>query len=130
MYLKKLISPLFILLLTFTYAQSTDDDKEVIHISNCDDGNKQALKDFKAGTYEVITFGMAIKNSKTLDFDNFYSSYMKSKYGITFRNGGCVIRPDSECYANTMKKLILEKFGIDIFEKSKAEAQRLYENAQ
>lgn len=130
MYLKKFIISIFILFTVFTYAQPTDGNKEIVRIGTCEDGNKQAIKDFKAGTYEVISFGMAIKIPEKLDFDNFYNTYMKSKYGITFRNGGCVIQPETECYANTMKELILEKFGDDIFEKSKAEAQKLYENAQ
>ena len=48
------------------------------------------------------------------------------KYRIDTKNAGCVITEYSECYSKTMNDLVLDKFGKDIFEKSRKEAEKLF----
>lgn len=63
-----------------------------------------------------------------MKLSSYISKYRKTKYGIDTRNAGCVITEYSECYSRTMNDLVLKKFGNDIFEKSRREAEVLFKN--
>ena len=57
----------------------------------------------------------------------YYENYILEKYHIKFVKKGCVITNSIKCYKETMKKLVCEKFGADIFEKSRIEARKEFE---
>ncbi|MNL53359.1 hypothetical protein D3C87_1766000 [compost metagenome] len=59
-------------------------------------------------------------------FNKFYKEYLYKKYSINIENKGCVITDYSKCYSETMKKLISQKFGSDIYSKSRKEALVLF----
>lgn len=91
---------------------------------SCEEGLNQAKNDFSNGIYNCFSYGLIIETNPKLN--NFINEYRKNKYGIITKNAGCVITPYSKCYSETMEKLVLNKFGEDIFEKSRIEAERLY----
>jgi hypothetical protein len=90
----------------------------------CKNGTEQAKIDFKKGIYNCFSYGLIL--SPNPDLMNFIDEYREKKYGIITRNAGCVITDYSKCYSKTMRKLVLKKFGSDIFERSRMEAEKLY----
>ncbi|MDQ8011599.1 MAG: hypothetical protein REI96_04065 [Flavobacterium nitrogenifigens] len=122
---------LFCLLLTFTlgfiYSQEknkTEKDSIVWVKMTCEKGIDQAKVDAEKGIYKCLSYGLIFDQNPKLN--KFVKEYREKKYGIVIGNGGCVTSDYSECYSKTMKKIILEKFGADIFEKSRKEAEELY----
>lgn len=63
---------------------------------------------------------------KNPELNKFVREYREKKYGIIIGNGGCVTSDYSECYSKEIEKIIKEKFGADIFERSRKEAEELY----
>ena len=43
---------------------------------------------------------------------------MLAKYGIESFNAGCIIWGNEECYSDQMDKIILEKFGLDFYQRT------------
>lgn len=114
-------SPIFL-------AQTTNSIKKdsIIYTKwNCEKGIEDAKNDFKNGKYNCFSYGLIAQ--KDSDFDDYLQDYRKNKYGIIAKNAGCVISEHSECYSKVMTELVYEKFGSDIFEKSRKEAKKLYE---
>ncbi|WP_339889909.1 hypothetical protein [uncultured Flavobacterium sp.] len=119
----------FIFTLTFglIYGQEknkTEKDSIVWTKVTCEKGIEDAKIDAEKGTYKCLSYGLMFETNPELN--KFINDYRKKKYGIITRNGGCVITDYSECYLKTMKELVLKKFGEDIFEKSRKEAEDLY----
>ena len=122
---------LFCLLLTFTfgiiYSQEkikTEKDSIVWVTRTCEKGIEDAKLDAKNGKYKCLSYGLVF--DKNPELNKFVKEYREKKYGIIIGNGGCVISDYSECYSKTIEKIILEKFGVDIFERSRKEAEELY----
>ncbi len=122
---------LFCLLLTFTlgfiYSQEknkTEKDSIVWVKMTCEKGTNEAKVDAEKGIYKCLSYGLIFDKNPKLN--KFVKEYREKKYGILVGNGGCVTSDYSECYSKTMKKIILEKFGADIFERSRKEAEELY----
>ena len=122
---------LFCLLLTFTlgfiYSQEKnkpEKDSIVWVKMTCEKGTDEAKVDAEKGIYKCLSYGLVFDKNPKLN--KFVKEYREKKYGIVVGNGGCVTSDYSECYSKTMKKIILEKFGADVFEKSRKEAEELY----
>ncbi|PTX63619.1 hypothetical protein C8N46_101220 [Kordia periserrulae] len=98
-------------------------DEEYLKYS-CESGKKQAALDFKNGEYNCFSYGLMRKED--FDFERFYSAYLHKKYKIVNRNMGCVVTDYDMCYSDIMTKLVKEKFGKDIFKKSREEAKKVY----
>ena len=79
---------------------------------------------FKNGIYNCYSYGLIIDINPELS--SYIQNYRKTKYRIDTKNAGCVITEYSECYSKTMNDLVLDKFGKDIFEKSRKEAEKLF----
>lgn len=124
----KCLITILIFITNLTYSQqkiSVDKDSLVYRFKNCDEGTIEAQGDFEKGIYIHASYGFIIqKNPK---FNEFLANYRKEKYGIISKTGGCVITDYTECYSEKMKDLIFKKFGKDIFERSKKEAEKLWE---
>lgn len=122
---------LFCISLTFTlgfiYSQEKNkiEKDSIVWIKmNCEKGTDQAKVDAEKGIYKCLSYGLIFDKNPKLN--KFVKEYREKKYGIVIGNGGCVTSDYSECYSRTMKKIILEKFGADIFERSQKEAEELY----
>ena len=127
--MKKLFCVLLTFTLGFIYSQEknkTDKDSIVWVKMTCEKGTDQAIVDAEKGIYKCLSYGLIFDKNPKLN--KFVKEYREKKYGIVIGNGGCVTSDYSECYSKTMKKIILEKFGADIFEKSRKEAEELYAN--
>ncbi|NNT72145.1 hypothetical protein HKT18_07965 [Flavobacterium sp. IMCC34852] len=85
---------------------------------------EKAAKDFSQGYYYCESFGL--KAEFDTEFTKFYDNYIKTKYGIIYGNGGCIVDDFRKCYSEKMENLIVEKFGKDIFERALKEAKDLY----
>ena len=96
--------------------------------TTCKKGVEIAKKDFKNGEYNAYSHGLTvtITSKSEIGFDDFYKDYMQKKYSINLEHRGCVVTDYSDCYSDTMKKLIFEKFGDDIFERSRREAKKIF----
>ncbi|MFK7746861.1 MAG: hypothetical protein AB8B65_00585 [Kordia sp.] len=121
---------LFVLGIGNTFAQEKKTDKEGITWIrmdlSCESGTKDAKADFKKGMYTSYSYGLVVETNPK--FARFYENYMKTNYKITSKNMGCVVSERSECYSKTMKALVKDKFGKDIFTRALKEAKELYAN--
>jgi len=118
---------LFLSLPFIIFGQTTNSinrDSIVYTKWNCEKGIEDARNDFKNGNYNCFSYGLIAQNDS--DFDSYLEDYRKNEYGIIARNAGCVISEHSKCYSEVMTELVYEKFGSDIFEKSRKEAKELY----
>lgn len=125
--MKKIIYILFLLSISFVFSQNENFNKSdsiVWRKVTCENGTEQAKNDFKNGIYNCFSYGLIFESNPELSF--YIRDYIKNKYGIHTKNVSCVITEFSQCYSKTMNDLILNKFGKDIFEKSKKEAEDLY----
>jgi len=113
--------------LGFIYSQEKnkpEKDSIVWVKMTCEKGTDEAKVDAEKGIYKCLSYGLVFDKNPKLN--KFVKEYREKKYGIVVGNGGCVTSDYSECYSKTMKKIILEKFGADVFEKSRKEAEELY----
>lgn len=78
----------------------------------------------KKGVYKCLSYGLIFETNPELSA--FINAYREKKYGIITRNGGCVITEYSQCYSKTMEEIVFKKFGVDIFERTRKEAEALY----
>lgn len=127
--MKKLFCALLTFTLGFIYSQEKnkiEKDSIVWVKMTCEKGTDQAKVDAEKGIYKCLSYGLIFDKNPKLN--KFVKEYREKKYGIVIGNGGCVTSDYLECYSKTMKKIILEKFGADIFEKSRKEAEELYAN--
>lgn len=93
----------------------------------CEKGIEDAKADFDAGKYNCFSYGLvAYTSSYDVKFEEFLFEYRKKQYGIIAKNAGCVISDHSECYQKTMLQMVHEKYGADILERSRKEAEELY----
>jgi hypothetical protein len=125
---------LFCLLLTFTfgiiYSQEkikTEKDSIILPKKTCEKGIEDAKLDAKNGKYKSFSYGYLFKKRKS-ELYKFIKEYRENKYGIIYEYGGFETSEYSECYSKTIAKILFEKFGADIFEKSRKEAEELYLN--
>lgn len=128
----------YILILFFTsfcYCQSEQDkiDKAAADRASgsgdnrtCQQGLQEAENDFSKGIYNSYSYGFAVERKGDNGFNSFYKEYLREKYLINIQNKGCVSSEYSKCYSTAMKKLIFEKFGSDIYSKSRNEAIELF----
>ena len=125
--MKKIIYISFLLIFGVSFSQnenSKNNDSIVWRKVTCENGTEQAKIDFDSGIYNCYSYGLIF--DKTPDLSTYVQEYRRKKYEIDTKNAGCVITEYSKCYSKTMKELVLKKFGNDIFEKSRKEAEELY----
>ena len=97
-----------------------------IYDESCEEAISRANNDFKKGKMQAITYGLVLEADPK--FENFYEEYLLEKYGITSINGGCSIMESDECYSDRMNELIKTKYGANIYQKARKEAEALYPN--
>ncbi|MBE8726461.1 hypothetical protein [Flavobacterium hungaricum] len=119
----------FVLTCTFGFIYSqeknkTEKDSIVWVKQSCEKGIEDAKIDAQKGIYKCLSYGLVF--DKNPELNKFVKEYREKKYGIIVGNGGCVITNYSECYSKTIKEIILEKFGTNIFDKSRKEAEELF----
>ena len=125
--MKNFIYISFLLIFGISFSQNENSKKSdsiVWRKVTCESGTEQAKIDFKNGIYNCFSYGLIFESNPELSF--YIRNYRKTKYGIDTKNAGCVITEYSQCYSKTMNDLVLDKFGGDIFEKSRNEAEELY----
>ncbi len=115
------ITLFFVLLCGISHSQ---EKKLVWTERTCEGGIEKAIKHSNQGYYFSESFGFAKETD--LVFISFYGEYLKTKYNIISIDGGCIMDDYRKCYSEKIDKLIIEKFGADIFEKSLKEAEKLY----
>lgn len=127
---KRLLMLLLLCCFSISYAQTKTNQNEnsvkLIGFGSCEDGIERAIKDAKNKKYRSYSYGLIVRTEEQWKFNTFYEKYMKSKYGILVKDGGCVITPENKCYSRKMKALIKAEFGTNIFERALAEAKELY----
>lgn len=125
--MKNIIYLSFLLIFGLSFSQNENpkqSDSIVWRKVTCESGTEQAKIDFDSGIYNCYSYGLIF--DKTPDLSSYIQEYRRKKYGIDTKNAGCVITEYSQCYSKTMKELVLKKYGNDIFEKSRKEAEELY----
>lgn len=132
--MKNSFTLILILVFTLSYSQAKKEHKtnpkDSVFIGNCESGTQRAIKDAKNKNYKSYSYGLVIMTKSEWEFTEYYQKYMKAKYGILIKNGGCVILGDSGCYSKTMEALIQKEFGVDIFERTKKEARILFNKSK
>lgn len=86
--------------------------------SNCADGTKKALQDFKNGEYVLEALGQIVDE----EFYPFYIDFVNKKYKIKLVYYDCVRFPCNDCYHKKMRENLFKKFGDNIVTKMKEEA--------
>lgn len=117
-------APITLLLIFFSFLAHSQEKKLIWTKQTCENGIDRAQKDFDKGYYFCESFGLIVEADP--EFTEFYHKYLLDKKKIISVNGGCVITDYNKCYTETMGKLVFEKFGDDIFERSLKEAKELY----
>lgn len=118
-----------LLCLTPAYSQEKPRDSLIWVKRTCETGLKAANADFKNGIYNSYSYGLLfVMESKKSEvgFEDFYQKYMLEKYAINIEHRGCVITEHSSCYSEEMDRLIIEKFGPNVFEKGRKEAKKMF----
>ena len=125
--MKNIIYLSFLLIFGLSFSQNENpkqSDSIVWRKVTCKSGTEQAKIDFDKGIYNCYSYGLIFE--KNPELSAYIRNYTKNKYGIDTKNVGCVITEYSQCYSKTMNDLVLDKFGKDIFEKSRREAEELF----
>ncbi len=95
-------------------------DSFVVAESLCETAKNMAQKDIENGRYAAFFHGYRANNSNT------FERLMLRKYGVyALRTGWCSGDDFLSCYSEVSIPVIKEKFGEDIFEKTKIEALEL-----
>ena len=125
----KLLTLILVLTYCVSYGQNEKTSNLVqtdsIFFGNCETGIEKAIIDFKDHKYSCYSYGLVIYLNP--DFSEFYQNYMKKKYNINLANKGCLITDYSDCYSQTMDKLVYGKFGEDIFERTRKKAREIFD---
>ncbi len=126
--MKNLLFLIFFLVSSIVHSQKSSIENDSISLGTCKEGIENATSDFKKNIYNSYSYGLTAEIYKKGEegFSEFYRKYMLKNYSINIENRGCVIMPYSKCYAETAKKLILQKFGDDIFERTRIEAKKVF----
>ena len=117
---------------SFCYSQTESrkavNDTLVWTNMTCEKGSEEAEIDFEKGTYNSYFYGInaEIYPKAEEGFNEFYIEYVRKKYSISIEHRGCIVTDYSECYSKAMNKLIYKKFGINIFEKARKKALKLF----
>lgn len=128
--MKRILLLLFLFIYLFFHSQNneipTKKDLLLVTENTCLYGTNLALSDFKKGIYNSFSYGLLIEMSPKLDIglNEFYKDYMFKKYRINMQHKGCEVGYAEQCYAETMNKLILEKFGSKVFKRGKKTAKK------
>tara|TARA_R110002049_G_C8754343_1_gene528244 strand:- start:73 stop:489 length:417 start_codon:yes stop_codon:yes gene_type:complete len=132
--MNKILTLVLLLTFGFSYSQSEKEKSGIkndsIFFGNCQSGTERAIKDAKNKIYKSYSYGLIVRTKDEWEFSKFYEKYMKSKYGILIKDGGCVVTSESKCYTKKMKELILAEFGTEIFERTRKEAKKLYNKTE
>ena len=128
--MKKLLIVILAVSSLIGYSQDNVIEKDSISLGTCKTGIQDATSDFKKNIYNSYSYGLTVEIYKKGEegFSDFYRKYMLEKYSINIENQGCVVTPYKKCYAETAHKLIVEKFGVDIFERTRKEAKIVFIN--
>lgn len=130
--MKNLLTITFFLISIISHSQERNTEKDSLvwrKSKTCQDGYEEAKKDFNNGIYNSYSYGLLISlapKKSEVGFDEFYEDYLRKKYSINLEHRGCVVTEYSNCYSETMDKLINEKFGADIFKRARKEAKKLF----
>lgn len=119
---------IFFIVSSFVYAQKKVIVYDSISLGTCKDGIEKANSDFKKNIYNSYSFGLAVEIIKKDEegFSEFYRKYLMENSLINIENRGFVITPFFKCYSETADKLILQKFGKNIFKRTRKEAQKVF----
>ena len=110
----------FIIFIFFFFSKAQK-SVEYIQMPTCEEGVKDAISDADKGFFVSKSYGLTL-DIKFDGFADFYNSYLKNQYKISFENGGCVSSNYSECYKKTTEELIIQKYGDDIYVRARKEA--------
>lgn len=126
--MKNFLLLIFALVSSLLHSQKNSIENDSISLGTCEEGIENAKSDFKKNIYNSYSYGLTAEIIKKGEegFNEFYRKYMLKNYSINIENRGCVITPYSKCYAETARKLILKKFGENIFERTRKEAKKAF----
>ena len=128
--MKKYVVLIFFFSCVLGYSQQEKElEKDSIVLVNwtCEKGVEDAKSDFDKGLYKCYSYGLLAQiTPHDEEFEHFLFEYRKKQYGIIAKNAGCVISEHSLCYSKEMTRWVHEKYGNDIFERSRKEAEKLY----
>ncbi len=110
------------------YSQNNSIENDSISLGTCKKGIEDAKSDFEKNIYNSYSLGLTVEIYKKGEegFSEFYKKYMLENYSIKIENKGCVITPYKECYSETANRLIVEKFGRDIYVRTRKEAKKIF----
>lgn len=121
---------------SFCYSQTesrkTVNDTLIWTETTCEKGTEKANEDFEKGIYNKYFYGLMAEITPKAEegFSDFYKEYVRKKYLINIESKGCIVSDYSECYTDVMDKLILVKFGKDVFKNARKEALKLFAQRQ
>lgn len=126
--MKNILILIFFIVSSFIHAQKKVIVYDSISLGTCKDGIEKANTDFKKNIYNSYSFGLTAEITKKDEegFNDFYRKYLMEKYSINIENRGCVVTPFFKCYSETADKLILQKFGKNIFKRTRKEAKKVF----
>ncbi|ARV11935.1 hypothetical protein BTO09_06085 [Gilvibacter sp. SZ-19] len=95
-------------------------------MGSCEAGTYNAEKQAAEGNYTISYYGLQVLTADQSEFRKFYKDYLKQRYGVRLRDGGCSIMAETKCYSKRMSELVNAKFGSNFAERSLNEAEALW----
>ena len=111
---------ILILFSLFCYSQENKGEK-------CTNGIEKARLDFEKGKAFFDYSRIDIEFTSDGDFENFYQVYMFSKYSLVRDDYVDYKSTKEQCYYAKMDSLIREKYGKDIYLKSRRKAKEIFD---
>lgn len=89
-------------------------DESPEYVKACNEGRLAAIEDIRAGILKVENYGGLSFEKKDFRFEDFYTNYLISKYGIEQVMTGCMSARSRICYFEEMNKAIAEVHGLTL----------------
>jgi hypothetical protein len=101
-------------------------DESPEYVRACNEERMAAIEDIRAGILKVENYIGLTFEKKDFGFEDFYTNYLISKYGIEQVTTGCMSARSRICYFEEMNKAIAEMHGLTL-DKLRNAAKQEYE---
>jgi hypothetical protein len=101
-------------------------DESPEYVRACNEERMAAIEDIRAGILKVENYIGLTFEKKDFGFEDFYTNYLISKYGIEQVTTGCMSARSRICYFEEMNKAIAEMHGLTL-DKLRNAAKEEYE---
>ncbi len=89
---------------------------------DCEKAKEWAYQDFKQNKFRIIFWGLPDEGMTTTEL----MPILAARFNIQPLLGGCIRKPNIDCYNQQMKELLFAKFGRGFLQQTYSEARQKY----